>query len=493
MKTEDFDDAIRNKFESVNQKYEEQEIENVYNYVRQNLHLSFWKIYGVKIAYASCAAAISGLIALNILQHRENKILTQTVDSLKNNSAIVETEVIPAKPDTVFITKYIYQAIPEKNNSTIVSENTAKNSENKRLISTAKIDKVLAIQDSMQKGANKTIAQVSNINNISHENVIKSPDNSPKVEQSGQLIANYNIHTEPGQKNYAGTFNNNQPIKDIQNEALVSDSTSRNITVKNSEIENPKTGPEKNPVNDSTETGNPAKARHISHKTSLLADATKQIKSTISEAKNSLRSDPSPSQISLKYLHYRAGISFEMANRQMGANIIGEILFSKRWGLSAGMKFLRINNETYHDENDFHSRKGQYFDKVYENQVTDTSSISNIGMRNFLIQIPVTLNYQLPLKNNFALLMGVGTDLDIYAKQFVNFDNQNSDVRKNFETVIPAKLFNNLVISTGLQKKWRHYVLQIRPFVSPQLISVVYKKEDAYFGVKCNFLFTTED
>jgi hypothetical protein len=177
----------------------------------------------------------------------------------------------------------------------------------------------------------------------------------------------------------------------------------------------------------------------------------------------------------------------------MGADLLGEILISKRWGLSTGIKFLSINNETYHDANDFHSSKGQYFGSVYENQVIDTSNISNIGIRDFLIQIPITLNYQLPLKNNFALLMGIGTDLDVYAKQFVNFNNTNSVTTKNFEIKIPAKLFNNLVISSGVQKRWEHCVLQICPFISPQLKSVIYKKEDAYFGLKCNFLFTTED
>jgi hypothetical protein len=102
----------------------------------------------------------------------------------------------------------------------------------------------------------------------------------------------------------------------------------------------------------------------------------------------------------------------------------------------------------------------------------------------------------LPIKNNFALLLGIGTDLDLHAKQFVNFDhhdNPTSVTTKNFETNIPVSVFNNLVISTGVQKRWGHYVLQVRPFISPQLKSVVYKKEDAYFGLKCNFLFTTED
>jgi hypothetical protein len=180
----------------------------------------------------------------------------------------------------------------------------------------------------------------------------------------------------------------------------------------------------------------------------------------------------------------------------MGANLIGEILVSKRWVLSTGVKFLSINNETYHDTKDFHSLKGQYFGSVYENQLIDTSNISNIGIRDFLIQIPITLNYQLPLKNNFALLMGIGTDLDLHAKQFVNFDHHDNPISvtiKNFETNIPVSVFNNLVISPGVQKRWGHYVLQIMPFISPQLKSVVYKKEDAYFGIKCNFLFTTED
>ena len=116
-------------------------------------------------------------------------------------------------------------------------------------------------------------------------------------------------------------------------------------------------------------------------------------------------------------------------------------------------------------------------------------------MQNLLLQIPIAINYQLHLKNNYSVILSAGTDLDILAKQHVRFehhDNINLPVGQNFDTNYPVMVFNNLTFSAGVQKQLKHYVFQLKPFVSPQLKSVVYKKENVYFGVKLNVLLTTE-
>lgn len=136
-----------------------------------------------------------------------------------------------------------------------------------------------------------------------------------------------------------------------------------------------------------------------------------------------------------------------------------------------------------------------FFHNIYENQLTDTNSIRNIGVRNIMFQVPVAINYQLNFKNNYALLFSLGTDLDLYAKQTINFEHHMDIVQpisKDFDTKYPVMVFNNMVISAGIQKRWKYLVFQVKPFISPQLKSLVYKKEDLYFGLKLNVLLTAE-
>jgi uncharacterized protein YlxP (DUF503 family) len=240
MKTEDFDDAIRNKFESINQKYEEQEIENVYNYVKQNFHAPFWKTYGPKMLYISGIAAMSGLLIWNVVEHKENKILAQTVDSLKNKTAIVSPVVISTKPDTVFVTKYVYKTALKENATISVAGIPVIQSKNEKAITTKNIE---------QKSDDKNFPQ--------------APER-PKVEETSQVAANSHIQPELD-KNNNSEIKSQEPKTDIQNLALISDSVNKNTSMKNERINNFGIGTDKDLVNDSSETEKNIKTKQKIH------------------------------------------------------------------------------------------------------------------------------------------------------------------------------------------------------------------------------------
>ena len=199
------------------------------------------------------------------------------------------------------------------------------------------------------------------------------------------------------------------------------------------------------------------------------------------------------SHISIKNLRFRAGLEAESAIKQLGIGLTGEMLFSPRWGISAGLRRLRINNETYNNENDFNHKHDANFNLVYNCQALDTAA-TKIGMTTSLIQVPVYITYQLPIQHNLYITAVLGTDIDIYAKQKVYYHNDKNETynHNNLITNLPVQAINNMVISAGVEKRLKHFIFQISPFVSPQIKKVLYKKEDIYAGIRMNILLGSE-
>ena len=190
-----------------------------------------------------------------------------------------------------------------------------------------------------------------------------------------------------------------------------------------------------------------------------------------------------------------AGLGVEVANKQAGISVLGQASITDRWSFGFGVKTLIVNNEMYNDEDDFHHRKGKDFRQVYGQGNGDTSSIQDIHTHNTLVQIPLAVSYTLPIKNNFGFVFSAGTDLDIYARQVIEYGHFNPGLpeppkREWSEVRVPALAFNNAVISAGVQKRWGHFVAQLSPYVCPQLTQVVYKKEDFYAGLRFRLFYS---
>jgi hypothetical protein len=153
---------------------------------------------------------------------------------------------------------------------------------------------------------------------------------------------------------------------------------------------------------------------------------------------------------------------------------------------------LSIKDDHYLDGNEFHHRKNKKFNSAYTSEISDTTGISNIGIESLVIQLPVFLQYHLPLRKNYTLLFSVGTDIDLRTEHSINYENVsvNSQIqRHHLDVQSPIVAFNNAVISIGLQKQWKNVVMQAVPFISPQLTSVAYKREDFYFGLGLRALY----
>jgi hypothetical protein len=93
----------------------------------------------------------------------------------------------------------------------------------------------------------------------------------------------------------------------------------------------------------------------------------------------------------------------------------------------------------------------------------------------------------MPLKNEYTFIIGLGTDVDIYANRRTNFEQlvkNNPTIYQQADATLSTVPFNNLVLSPGFQKTWSGFSIQLLPYWSPQLKHVSYKKENQYAGFK---------
>ncbi len=102
MKTENFDDAINQKLNSINPQYSDADIDKVHNFVKANTHISFAKSIYTKAAVAILGASVVALTIWNISQINKQQELSETIKSLKNN---LEQPI--AKTDTIYIKENI--------------------------------------------------------------------------------------------------------------------------------------------------------------------------------------------------------------------------------------------------------------------------------------------------------------------------------------------------------------------------------------------------
>jgi hypothetical protein len=474
MKTEHFDDSIRRKIENINVSFRDEDIEKVHKYVKLKRAARFRQRYGLLVITSLGLLIIAILFKLNFVQHEEKNQLLQTIDTLRGKLAKSEVNSMQVKTDTVYVKEYISKPsdnreYTETNNnvfkdkpvgrSLIQKEKSfSKNDSSTNQVSGSKINSSgeESNRNNQMTHQNKTMAQQIFNQEINHSEK-KNNDNDKTLSENDSYLKQIADNSANESKN-SGKENNNNKMPAISDELSIKDTVGLSDSV----------AKQNNPI--------------------ALNDHPDQFSDTISD--NKYKHGAMLNFI--KNWDYQAGFELEKANGPLGYSILGRILFTNKWSLSTGVKLLTINNEKYDDDGDFHQQNGQDFQSAYEPHVSDTSFISNIEIHNTLFQIPIILTYQFALKNNFALLFGLSTDMDLSSKQTINykyFGINYAEEHKNFEIKYSPTLFNNIALSIGLQKQWNHFAVQVSPFISRQLSPVICKKEDLYYGANAGVFY----
>jgi hypothetical protein len=413
--------------------------------------------------YSTGVILLLSSLFFNIKQNYDNKSLLKINELLvqKNDAKqAVKTQMV-YQTDTVYLTKYITKWRTIDN--TIAQSNFEENlktTDSQHFINNNEIiDKeTKAVLPSPIRG-NQTYQNTVNINKLGVEN----KNNSSKDVENIQAISQTRNET------IKQTF---EPINVSENTAtkekneLVSDNKIQNISELNSIPfnQNAYLWTKQNPkINLKMPVDALAQRQHITIKL--------------------------PS-ISLANLKYRVGVSFDVGNEQIGGSLLSDVLLSKHWSMNTGLRFLNITGKSYYTAEQYLFDTKQDFRQLYAPYVPVNDDIINLDFQNFLLQIPIGITYRYPLRNDFTLLFSATTDLDLYVRQYINFDYKEDNrqfEQGTYKSTLSKSLLNNLEFSAGLEKKYNRMIFQIHPYISAQLKETAYKKEEFVFGAKMRF------
>lgn len=459
MKTENFDDAIRRKAESIQYSIKEEEIDQIHKFVKNNRNpeVSGKKI--LKLVFGSFLfVSVVSLLGWNLKLKDENKELNIKLASVKKEISIKnEQKILSNRRLKINVKPNELNELPFQSNSlkSKISSNTLLIKDKSDLLETASI----MPGDNLSFSQKKSISSTKSINNTNFQ---KAEDQEVfKKEDKISASAYHQENSEKEKNDYSNS------------------KTNTSLFSKQEIIEN-----KENPDTLKSEIGGQG---------SLLAmDSLENLGGkfkieTPVEAKQekSIINKFFPLVIE-KIKNTEIGIGLEKSNGMFSGSLLSRINLNSRWNIVTGIKLSFLSNENFSDDHDFHTRKGVEFHSSYHLDTSDSIKISNINLHYQVIQIPISLKYLLTQKNNYNFIMGLGTNIDIYAKQRIEYEHQkpiNSLQQKQLLLSTPVLMFNNMLISTALQKTWGPFSLELSAFLCPQLKRTSYKPESLYYGI----------
>lgn len=492
MKTDKFDEEFRRKVENFHPPFNDKEIDRIQSYVGQHIPLSFWQRFGHVFTYSVGTLIIVTLLTTTVYKTYENKSLLKQISALNTQleqakadsiaTTIVPKEIVVEKIDTVFVTKYI--PIPANNESESLAVKITKTTEPNTP------PKFVHKSTKSAKNNTESIDKEHITTNLSKNNLDK---NVSKVKETDASIKKNAKQNEPSRYNDESVNESSVSLKSTNTEKrdfVLTEQISPNSIVASLPISSP------NSVTQETESLRFSDA-YLSHRSYNFGEN----KAVFDLSSRGFIVPKSPIKIhekksfnwptvTLPNLKYRVGFGVEMADEYGGFNVLTDILLSKRWSITTGIGFSTFfDEEDFDDEDEFRRDTKKDFRKEYESRINDNSEINDIHINQALFKVPVYINYRLPLPKNFTVLLTAGSNLDVYSRQFVSYSDQNSFRDKDhhqFSIKGRTQLFNNLLFSTGIEKRWQKYSIQLSPYFITQIKPLLYQEENWQIGIKLN-------
>lgn len=492
MKTDKFDEEFRCKVENFHPPFNEQEIDRIQSYVGQHIPLSFWQRFGHVFTYSVGALIIVTLLTTTVYKTYENKsllnqisVLTTQLEHAKADSTattITPKEIIVEKTDTVFVTKYIQ--IPANNESELSEEAISKNTilnPSQKFVNESRKDVETDIKSTDKEYLTTNLSE-NDINK--NDTKVRKTDALVRKDTKINVATKYN--TEAVNESTVSQKNTNIIKSNFEIPEQIS-ANSVNLTL-------PISTPESVAKEIESLSFNDAYLSHRSYNFNENKAAFDLTNRNFTLPKSAIKIQEKKSfkfpTVALPNLKYRVGFGVEMAHEYGGFNVLTDILISKRWSITTGIGLATfLDDEDFDDEEEFRRDTKKDFRKEYESRIRDNSQINDIHINQALLKVPFYLNYRLPLAKNFTVLFTTGSNLDVYSRQFVSYNHQSSfrdDYHNRFSIRGNAPIFNNLLFSTGIEKRWQKYSIQLSPYFITQIKPISYQQENWQLGIKLN-------
>lgn len=190
--------------------------------------------------------------------------------------------------------------------------------------------------------------------------------------------------------------------------------------------------------------------------TALSDSAATEEASAVSNPK--LRNNPVHSKVAVN-----AGLDFSFNPHISGNGAFVSLNYKNGLGIYTGANFVIAGGGHFDNDMEYHRDKGRDFRHTYTPLLPDTARIADIHTRYSLVQVPLRLEYALPLKNNYSITFGAGTAFDMSVRERVEFkhtDPARYEVQNKNNSAIPHALISSAQAMVGLHKEFRYWGLQ---------------------------------
>jgi hypothetical protein len=429
MKTDNFDDQIRKKLESIELQPSPADIDRVYRYAARPRFARFGRIFPLSVLALSTVI----LLAVILWQRDENKKLSSEVAVLKQREL---------KDESL------------KNNA-LTNQGTTENLPKDNLSNTysGQPSAETVLKQSGTQNDN-SIAERSLPNRVQRGNQTLSTTTGQNDRIAGSKGRNgfdkLTVNTSNSDKNLKVALSKDLGNKLSDNQQIAS----KNLKPVDSAVDKPLIAPI------------PEKSKR------LTTDAGE--KPLVKQTKSH----------NLKPT-FSLGAAFDGSFSGAGGHLFGEVMIS-RFTLNIGIGRGPGAAERYENRQDFHEKTGKDFDRLYP-VWKPTDSVENIQLADNIIQMPVQIGYRLPLSTNWALRFNAGTNFDLSRVHHLECDAEHyggwppppaDDMQhfsydyKNSKVVF----FNNLTLSAGVERTWKHIYLTANPYFITTVKNVYYRK-----------------
>ncbi|MCF2486954.1 hypothetical protein [Dyadobacter sp. CY347] len=455
MKTNRFEDTIRQKLESIEPDFQEKDWAKMQNYMQAHNPPTFWQQHNSWIGYAAAASVSTVMAFMYVSQRTQNNSLTADVKNLQH-----QIEVIKSTPAEKTDTVYLMQKAGESGELVAVSKEnlTQRSPVNARLAA--------APENVQQRLAAHRILVGPNAMYAKRQSA--STDNALVAEQEPVAI---NANGGNGSATDELTVPFEAPL-DMQRAVAFNNGSSQGNRMKYSLV-------------------NRISSRQ--YKQALLARNTNTLSEShsVKGAEQVAQAETVIPKLDLK-VPYRFGVGFQTDRVGRAKSVSGEVLVGKKFSISAGISWLKVKPMEFFNEKIFREKSRRDFREDHPGEVPMALHVYNIKVDPTVVQIPLTVAFRNNIKDNWAYYASAGTNITVSAKEKISYDAKSPNfayMNQHLEAKSDVPLINSVNLSMGLEKAWYPIVVQAEGYLYTYFNQLNPLSQSAGPGVKVKLMY----
>ncbi|RRB01186.1 hypothetical protein [Larkinella rosea] len=516
MKTDKFEENIRQKLEGIDPPFQESDWLHLRSFLRRNGIPSMGGGAAQWLMPMLSAATVAGLVILTVWQYRTNQNLEQSVRTLRDSVTIlqqlpVETPVAVApKTDTVYITREV--PVPG-----LVPISPKYRSDDRTLAERLETNE----RESASDNANSTDEQSQGTG----ENRPRSngfPERSGTKERFSELENRLNEgerpnpsnrRTESSERNYPRLSNPANSVGDRwnrQDETRYSGrqkptgfETTRPLSFNGNGDSGSGSGSDRSgsgsPLAESASISwEPVPTRPLeidsSYYTERFDRRIRRMRASSPRLAASSLLKPEVEKPKSPFVHVRAGASAQIGGRQSGFGFATEVLMGEHLTIGLGLNTLKVTGEKFVNEIQYSFNRRSDFRRDYPGKVPPEirTQILDINRGGSTLQLPITFGYRIPLGESVTLTPSVGASFSLEAKDKITYLHQVGPfdyIEKKFSEKCTPNVYNSWLVNVAIEKQWGHWVVQASPYLSNPLMSTQFSLNHTSAGMRARLLY----